>query len=274
MEPTQIPKGIKDTPANMKNQEGLEKNVEIAEEKIELTDFRNEYDISSSKLRMIIRDLGLMIERIYDKQYIVGENPHNVSNLFYLKHAVLEYKATGYYKKTLEGKWYDIEQGWLDYTEQYNTPESRVKHDKKKEEKHLSITTHKKDIVPVRETSIERIETNLNIEKIDNKEIEIQIKEIIFDILNSKLSQEIPKKNEDILYTQNKLLEVEEKGFVITTEQVGNLLGMSKATIGSKPAEFMKLGFIFTKVKEGNATYWSVARYNVKKNIGKEDNLI
>jgi hypothetical protein len=205
----------------------------------------------------------------------VGENPHNVSNLFYLKHAVLEYKATGYYKKTLEGKWYDIEQGKLDYNEHYHTHiESRVRQNKKQEINHLGITTHKKDIVPVRETSIERIETNLNIEKIDNKDIEIQVKNIIYDILSSKLSQEIPKQDEDILYTQNKLLEVEEKGFIITTEQLSNLLGMSKATISSKPAEFMKLGFIFTKVKEGNATYWSVARYNVKKNIGKEDNLI
>ena len=39
---------------------------------------------------------------------------------------------------------------------------------------------------------------------------------------------------------------------------------MSKATISSKSAEFIKLGFIFTKIKEGSSTCWSVARYSIK----------
>jgi hypothetical protein len=336
METTPLSKEIRDALTSIKNEKQIsddirnkrvyKKNTEdfdghklITYEKIDFADFRNEYKISSSKLRMIVRDLDLKIERVYDKQYIVGQNKHNVSNIYYLKHAVLEYKATGYINRTLEGKWYETEQetkvghAGLYTIETGGMNDEWIKQETIKENPvGIGVSSLKEEnIIPVMETysttpikqsdkvlisrdlleklayelekihsnqqsnrtesknAIEKIETNLNIEKSDRQNIDSQVMNLAYDIFGC-LKDEISKKQGDILYTQNKLLEVEEKGFVISTEQVGALLGMSKATISSKPAEFIKLGFTFTKVKEGNATYWSVARYNVKKNENKK----
>jgi biotin operon repressor len=65
----------------------------------------------------------------------------------------------------------------------------------------------------------------------------------------------------DALHPQKTLLEAEEHGFLITTEQLGQVLGMSKGTITSKKSGFRKLGFEFEKVKEGSTTLWKVKRY-------------
>jgi hypothetical protein len=319
METTPLSKEIRDALTNIKNEEDLEGKELITDEKIEFNDFRNEYKISSSKLRMIVRDLGFKIERVYDKQYIVGYNKHNVSNHYYLKHAVLEYKATGYINKTLDGKWYETEQETtVGHAGLYNFETGGMNDEWIKQETikenpvGIGVSSLKEEnIIPVMETysttpikqsdkvlinrdlleklayelekvhssqqsnrtesnnAIEKIKIYPNIEKVDRQHIDSQVMNLAYDIFGC-LKDELSKKQGDILYTQNKLLEVEEKGFVISTEQVGALLGMSKATISSKPAEFIKLGFTFTKVKEGNATYWSVARYNVKKNESKK----
>jgi hypothetical protein len=63
------------------------------------------------------------------------------------------------------------------------------------------------------------------------------------------------------LQAQEELLKAVEKKFLLTTEQVGLLLGMSKGTISSKKSGFRKLGFEFEKVKEGSATLWKVSQY-------------
>jgi hypothetical protein len=65
----------------------------------------------------------------------------------------------------------------------------------------------------------------------------------------------------DTLHPQKTLLEAEEHGFLITTEQLGQLLGVSKGTISSKKSGFRKLGFEFERIKEGNTTLWKVRRY-------------
>jgi len=65
----------------------------------------------------------------------------------------------------------------------------------------------------------------------------------------------------EALHPQKTLLEAEEHGFLITTEQLGSLLGMSKGTISSKKSGFRKIGFEFEKVKEGSSTLWKVKRY-------------
>ena len=64
----------------------------------------------------------------------------------------------------------------------------------------------------------------------------------------------------DPLLPQKQLLEAEQQGFRITTEQLAQLLGMSRQTISSKKSGFIKLGFKFDKVKEGASTLWKVSR--------------
>lgn len=276
MEP--LVKTTADALVKIRHAKDLENKEIYGDEKIDFDIFREEYKMSSSKLRMIIRELGLKIERSYDKQFVIGNNPFDISNYYYLKHAVFEYKATGYFTNTLKGEWYEYEVdigvnkkhfGVSNMKEEHITPvmETYSKEPNKQTERVyvrrdlLENIAHelegKTSSIKVVEKPIQQIKTNDNAEPINNQNKDIEMLKMIIETLK-------PEKQKDILYTQNKLLEVEKNGFVITTEQVAELLGMSKATISSKSAEFIKLGFIFTKIKEGSSTCWSVARYSIK----------
>jgi hypothetical protein len=52
-----------------------------------------------------------------------------------------------------------------------------------------------------------------------------------------------------------------EKNWLLTNEQLGTLLGMSKSTIGSKPDGWVRMGFKYSKIKEGTMTLWRVSQY-------------
>ncbi len=52
-----------------------------------------------------------------------------------------------------------------------------------------------------------------------------------------------------------------EKNWLLTSEVLGQLLGMSKITISSKGPFFRKLGYEFEKIKEGSTTLWRVRQY-------------
>jgi hypothetical protein len=257
----------------------LENKEIYGDEKIDFDIFREEYKMSSSNLRMLIRELGLKIERVYDKQFVIGNNPFYISNYYYLKHAVFEYKATGYFTNTLKGEWYEYEVdigankrhfGVSNMKEEYIKPkeESYRKEPNKKTERVLVRRDLLENIghelegktssIKVIEKPVQQIKITENVESINTQIKDIEMLKLIIETLK-------PETKKDILYTQKKLLEVEQNGFLITSEQVGELLGMSKATISSKPAEFIKLGFIFTKVKEASSICWSVARYALNK---------
>jgi ParB-like chromosome segregation protein Spo0J len=62
------------------------------------------------------------------------------------------------------------------------------------------------------------------------------------------------------LLPQKQLLEAAQAGFHITSDQLGQLLGMSRSTITSKKSGFIKLGFCFEKIKEGSTTLWKVSQ--------------
>lgn len=63
------------------------------------------------------------------------------------------------------------------------------------------------------------------------------------------------------LQAQRELKEAADSGFVITSEQVANILGMKKSTISSWKDGSKRLGFRFIKVKESNTTLWKVEQY-------------
>lgn len=64
----------------------------------------------------------------------------------------------------------------------------------------------------------------------------------------------------DVLTPQKTLKEATEEGFLLTSEQVGSILGYSKNTVSSWDAETIKLGFRFHKLKEGSTVLWRVER--------------
>jgi len=68
----------------------------------------------------------------------------------------------------------------------------------------------------------------------------------------------------DVLTPQKTLKEATEEGFLLTSEQVGSILGYSKSTVSSWETGTVKLGFRFHKLKEGANVLWSISRANEK----------
>lgn len=72
--------------------------------------------------------------------------------------------------------------------------------------------------------------------------------------------QAVASANYDILTPQKRLKEAAEDGFVLTTEQVSRIVGLSHSTISSWKTGTRKLGFLFHKEREGSSVVWRVAR--------------
>jgi len=66
----------------------------------------------------------------------------------------------------------------------------------------------------------------------------------------------------DVLTPQKTLKEATEEGFLLTSEQVGCILGYSKSTVSSWESGTVKLGFRFEKLKEGSTVLWRVTSSN------------
>jgi hypothetical protein len=77
----------------------------------------------------------------------------------------------------------------------------------------------------------------------------------LIDVLNV-----LTQRQYDILTPQKKLQEAVEYDFLLTTEQVSCILNFSKSTISSWKSGTQRLGFIFTRTKEGSQVLWSVER--------------
>jgi biotin operon repressor len=229
--------------------------------RINLAVFRKHYKIPAADIRAICKELGLEIIRDGVEQYIVGENPYNVSNSYYLKHAVYEYRKTMYVTKTKLGDFqeYEIdlgEKGSIHYGV-HNIEEEDVK------PKAPSIRTEPnkqspKMLVPVdrgAELMMRRASVPTTTPTAPAAGDALQV--LVAALTEAQKAAQAP----DALHPQKTLLEAEEQGFLITTEQLGQVLGMSKGTISSKKSGFRKLGFEFEKVKEGSTTLWKVKRY-------------
>lgn len=64
-----------------------------------------------------------------------------------------------------------------------------------------------------------------------------------------------------LLSNYDELSKAAEKNWLLTSDVLGQLLGMSRSTISSKGSSFKKLGYEFEKVKEGSTTLWKVRQY-------------
>lgn len=96
-----------------------------------------------------------------------------------------------------------------------------------------------------------------------NKETNVSIQSIQQDGLIEALAL-IARAQYDVLTPQKTLKEATEEGFLLTSEQVGSILGYSKSTVSSWETGTVKLGFRFHKLKEGANVLWSISRANEK----------
>ena len=72
--------------------------------------------------------------------------------------------------------------------------------------------------------------------------------------------QAVASANYDVLTPQKRLKEAAEDGFVLTTEQVSRIVGLSHSTVSSWKTGTRKLGFLFHKEHEGSSVVWKVSR--------------
>jgi DNA-binding transcriptional regulator YiaG len=72
--------------------------------------------------------------------------------------------------------------------------------------------------------------------------------------------QAVANANYDVLTPQKRLKEAAEDGFVLTTEQVSRIVGLSHSTVSSWKTGTRKLGFHFHKDHEGSSVVWRVSR--------------
>ena len=72
--------------------------------------------------------------------------------------------------------------------------------------------------------------------------------------------QSLAMKNYDILSPQKRLQEAADNNFLLTTEQVSQILGLNSNTVRSWKSGTQKLGFIFYKEHEGSSVIWRITR--------------
>jgi len=219
--------------------------------------FRQEYSIPSAPARGIIKDVGLSIVRDGAKQYIIGDSELHNNNEYLLKHAVLEWRATTDLKNTLSK----------------NFMEFAVVGDEIKGLVGISTITEElvKPKTPSQKRTPNKPSGNILIKAGDLVKVENEMKDAESELSAQQASalgalvsalRTLPQTNQpqDILKPQKALLEASEAGFRLTTEQLSELLGLSRQTIASKKSGFIKLGFSYEKIKEGSSTLWKVSQ--------------
>jgi hypothetical protein len=235
---------------------------------INLTNFRKFYNIPAADIRAICKELGLKIVREGAEHFIMGENPYGVSNSYYLKHAIIEYRSTMNVLNTKAGNFQEYEIDMGDRTiyagvhsideDEINTQTPLTPSVMEKPNKQPKTM-----LVPV-DRGAELMRRKAAPPPTAPEAVAAPSGMDALQVLVAALTeaQRAAQPAPDPLHPQRALLEAEREGFLLTNDQLGQVLGMSKGTITSKKSGFRKLGFEFEKVKEGSSTtLWRVRRY-------------
>ena len=208
---------------------------------INLTNFRKEFNIPSDFIRSTCKILNIEIIKINNEQTIPLSNQLlNIPNDTILLYAFNESKSTGRIEKTKQKRFDDNDFNIL-------SAQTDLKREKyiiiSNEKSETQITKKPKEAIDITSTSI------------DVK------KEEFITLLAEVVSKSISNQNKSVLNTQEELHNAMEKNWLLTNEQLGTLLGMSKSTIGSKQDGWVRMGFKYSKIKEGTMTLWRVSQY-------------
>jgi hypothetical protein len=209
--------------------------------KINLTLFRKTFNIPSDFIRSTCKILNIEATKINNHQFIPLLNQVlNTENDTVLLYAFLESKETGKIEKT---KNQDFE------GDIFNKCSDATK-------------TNRSEYISAFETTSEVQITKKPRNSIDISSSSIDVrKEEFIALLAEVVSKSISSQGKSVLNAQEELHTAMEKKWLLTNEQLGTLLGMSKSTIGSKPDGWVRMGFKYTKFKEGTMTLWKVSQY-------------
>ena len=213
----------------------------MTQPQINLTLFRKKFHIPSDFIRSTCKILNIEIDKINNEQYISLNNALlNAKNDTILLYAFLESKDTGKIEKTKQKNFDD------DAFIKCSNNTGSVRSD---------YTSVLSDSSEVKITKKPKSSIDITSSSIDVR------KEEFISLLAEVVSKSISNQNKSVLNTQEELHNAMEKNWLLTNEQLGTLLGMSKSTIGSKPDGWVRMGFKYSKIKEGTMTLWKVSQY-------------
>jgi hypothetical protein len=210
--------------------------------KIKLTHFRKSFNIPSDFIRSTCKVLNLEILKVENELIVPLHNQIlNKDNDIILLYAFIESKLTGKIETTKRKEFNE---------EELNKCSEETS---KKRENYISLEDNSS-----KTTIIKKPKDAIDIPS--SSDLNLKREEFI-TLLAEVVSKSISNQNKSVLNTQEELHNAMEKNWLLTNEQLGTLLGMSKSTIGSKPDGWVRMGFKYSKIKEGTMTLWRVSQY-------------
>ena len=214
----------------------------MSEPQIKLTNFRKSFNIPSDFIRSTSKVLNLEILKVEKEPVIPLYNQIlQKENDTILLYAFIESKLTGKIETTKK--------------KEFNEEELNKCSEK---------TSQKRDeYILIEDTPSETKIIKKPKEAIDissSSDLDLRREDFI-TMLAEVVSRSVATQSKSVLNTQEELHNAMEKKWLLTNEQLGTLLGMSKSTIGSKPDGWVRMGFRYTKIKEGSMTLWRVSQY-------------
>jgi hypothetical protein len=214
----------------------------MSEPQIKLINFRKSFNIPSDFIRSTCKVLNLDILKVENEPVIPLYNQFlQKENDAILLYAFIESKLTGKIETTRK--------------KEFNEEELN---------KCLEETSQKRnEYILIQDTSTQTKIIKKPKEAIDiNSSSDLNLrKEDFINMLSEVISKSVATQSKSVLNTQEELHNAMEKKWLLTNEQLGILLGMSKSTIASKPDGWVRIGFRYTKIKEGSMTLWRVSQY-------------
>ena len=222
------------------------------QEPLNLTNLRKNLSIPTNLLHSICAALQIKTEKIDGMLFTAAFNSEyslNTDTLIY--YAFLEYENTGKLDKTKERSFIPIQIKKTGKPCSVEDIEEQLQPQRGDEEQTTAAPVDqgalviKKRTTTLKTTSIPPVGT-----------APIQQAEMLSALVAALVEGQKP-----LLSNYEELSKAAEKNWLLTSEVLGQLLGMSKSTISSKGAFFKKLGYEFEKVKEGSTTLWRVRQY-------------
>lgn len=209
---------------------------------IKLTNFRKSFNIPSDFIRSTCKVLNLEILKVEKEPVIPLYNQIlQKENDTVLLYAFIESKLTGKIETTKQKEFNE---------EELNKCSEETS---QKIEEYILIQD-----VPIETKIIKKPKEAIDIASSSDLDLR---KEDFVSMLAEVVSRSVATQSKSVLNTQEELHNAMEKKWLLTNEQLGTLLGMSKSTIGSKPDGWVRMGFRYTKIKEGSMTLWRVSQY-------------
>jgi hypothetical protein len=210
--------------------------------KIKLTLFRKNFNIPSDFIRSTCKVLNLEILKVEDEPVIPLHNQIlQKENDAILLYAFIESRLTGKIETTKR--------------KEFNEEEMNKCAEETSQKRNSYILI---DDAPAKTTIIKKPKEAIDITSSSDLDLR---REDFISMLAEVVSRSVASQSKSVLNTQEELHNAMEKNWLLTNEQLGALLGMSKSTIGSKPDGWVRMGFRYTKTKEGSMTLWKVSQY-------------